>query len=141
MQVESITIRNTERARFLLPPGFVVLVSGSGDLLHGVDNMSRIKLRPEDQTLGPFPDTVKVEVRATDDTTYALYDLNNIDAADLGDLATLAPGTKAWAIDGPGRSERYWDGTDWVPNSFCVVGTLSPNDGDGRPDGTVYFQI
>jgi len=33
-----------------------------------------------------------------------------------------------------------FDGTTWVGCSF-VVSDAAPDDGDGRPDGTIYFQV
>jgi hypothetical protein len=56
-------------------------------------------------------------------------------------LTTLQPGTRAWVIEETGRSARYWNGTEWAPNSFCVTGSGEPVDADGRPDGTIYFQV
>jgi hypothetical protein len=141
MIVEFITIRNTERAILWMPAGFVCKVYGSGNLLHGVDNMSRINLRAEPQTIGPFTSRVRVEVQATGDTTYALYDTNNLLAADLAALTTLLPGTRAWVIEETGRSERYWTGTAWEITALNIVGEGEPVDADGRPDGAVYFQV
>lgn len=142
MIAETITIRNTERAILWMPEGFVVKVAGEGLLLHGFDeNMSRIKLRAEAQTIGPFHDRVRVEIRATGDTTYTLYDLNDLVAADMAALTTLQPGTRAWVIEATGRSARYWTGVEWEIIALNVIGDGEPVDADGRPDGAVYFQV
>lgn len=142
MIVETITIRNTERAILWMRPGFVVKTAGAGRLLHGVDeNMSRIKLRAEAQVIGPFTERVRVEIRATGDTTYELYDLNDLEAGDLPDLVTLQPGTRAWVIEDTGRSNRYWNGVEWEIIALNIVGEGEPVDADGRPDGAVYFQV
>lgn len=141
MAVEVINLGITQSQRFWLQPGFALTVSGVGSVRSGVDNISRIRLRPEVQALGPFMDRVDVEISADGDVSYSLYDLNNIDPADLVALNTLAIGTRAWAIYGNERFEHYWDGATWAPKSWSVVGSGPPDDGDARPDGTLYFQI
>lgn len=140
--VESYTIHITESRRFALPPEFVLLVHGSGVLTADrLDNASRIKLRAQPQALGPFLDVAGVTLEATGDVTWSLYDLQNLDESDLALLTTLLPGTRAWVIDAGGRTERYWDGAAWVPNAWFDVSSDAPDDGDGRPNGFVRFQV
>lgn len=140
--VETITLRISESQTFWLRPEFALLITGVGSLVvDRTDNISNYRLSADIQSIGPYLDSVKVSIDAQGDTEYQLYDLGNLMAEDLAELTTLAVGTRAWVIEETGRNEYYWDGVVWRPKSWTVVGVDAPDDGDGRPDNTIYFQI
>lgn len=141
MPVEQVTLGNTQGRQLSLQPWYVISIAGEGEMVHGTERVSRLKLRPEAQVIGPYMERTRVEIMPTGETTYTLYDLFSLDPADLASLDMLPSGTRLWLNDLGRRVEMYREGVNWVLNSPFLVGTGAPNDGDGRPDGTVYFQI
>lgn len=141
--VESHILHITESITKWLDPMMVMLVSGEGSLAqYRNDNISRIRIRATQQVVGPFLDVARLDIEASGDVTYLFYDLNNLAEEDLAALTMLPRGTRTWVIDTLGRrNEYYWGGAAWLPVSWTVIGSGAPSDVDGRPDGTIYFQI
>lgn len=140
MNIQTLSI--TESRRFFLLPDHILLVRGEGKLTHTLaDFISNIKLRAAWQAIGPFAERATVDILANGDVEYALFDTNNLTEADLADLTTVGEGTRAWVRGDGFRTEMYWTGSAWVPVASIHMGDGEPDDNDGRPDQTVYFQL
>lgn len=115
MPVETRTVARRETHRLSLPPNHVVSAFGSGWLFYGDGLGSRLRLRAERQVLGPYAERATVDMQALAQIDFQVFDLANLALSDMGLLLNVAPGTRAWAMNGDLRVEMWFDGAQWKP--------------------------
>lgn len=133
MSTEPVSMGINQNQKMWLPEGHVLRLAGIGNVLHGMDGKSRIRLRDEAQTIGPFDERTFCEIQSLSGAWWQSFNLNGISQEDLEILDTLPVGTEAAVLTGNTLTSKYWNGVAWVmyaSDEYRVTQNETPQEGD-----------